>query len=165
MWVNGTENNNAAWPGAQMEKVEGKLYTYTVPVSYTHLDVYKRQVSHRPSDSPLELCFPRYGIFRKVTGRQDVYKRQVLMTINIATDSSSMVVYSSKVVSLSGSTRSATCMMLSWLSKLIALDTEPSENSRCCLLYTSGWYAPEIPYSSIKNTINNGTIGSFPNDK
>ena len=58
-------------------------------------------------------------------------KAKVEMTISIATDSSSMVVYSSKVVSLSGSTKSATCMILSWLSKLIALDTEPSENSRC----------------------------------
>ena len=34
MWVNGTENNNAAWPGAQMEKVEGNLYTYTVPGNF-----------------------------------------------------------------------------------------------------------------------------------
>ena len=53
---------------------------------------------------------------------------KVLITIKMDTDNSSMVVYSSKVVSLSGRIKSATCMMLSWLSRLIAFSTEPSEN-------------------------------------
>ena len=45
---------------------------------------------------------------------------KVLITIKMDTDNSSIVVYSSKVVSLSGRIKSATCMILSWLSRLIA---------------------------------------------
>ena len=58
-------------------------------------------------------------------------RAKVLMTISIATDNNSIVVYSSNFVSLSGSTRSATCMMLSYLSKLMDCSTSPSENKRC----------------------------------
>ena len=58
-------------------------------------------------------------------------KAKVDITINIATDNNSMVAYSSKVVSLSGRTKSATCMILSWLSRLIVFFTVPSEKSRC----------------------------------
>ncbi|CIV55801.1 Uncharacterised protein [Streptococcus pneumoniae] len=50
-------------------------------------------------------------------------KAKVLMTISIATDKSSIVVYSSKEVSLSGSTKSATCIMFSCFSKLIDCST------------------------------------------
>ena len=56
---------------------------------------------------------------------------KVLITMSMATDKSSIVVYSSKRVPLSGSTRSATCTILSCFSRLMDFLISPSENSRC----------------------------------
>ena len=65
------------------------------------------------------------GVYVAYTGliKRETTKAKVLMTISIATDSNSIVVYSSKEVSLSGSTKSATCIMFSCFSRLIDCST------------------------------------------